>query len=1748
MSYPKLFQKGCKLLLSKQLCTLTIPEVDGHGEGFDVPVFCADGEMPYVAPIFVGSSEDAQKVYDAEVRKTHWHLNAIDARPSAAASIDSGLLQSGVRVEVTSASSGGVDVSSAPMPVGTRTRAQVINAAHTVVSKDMLAQIMQCTDIGIISVGAGGLDGFVTAGRVFGVHILGGFEKHQYRKKLHERFHGVQLGHDAKFIPAQYLQYLDSRAAELGVKRRVGIYTLPCQPYSTAGKMRGAADSRAFTVQDVLTIHANVKGDALIFENVGSTPQHHLAALQAGLEELGYHVSQCRRDASVIGNAQVRTRVFLCAIQGGPISIQKMVPRKLKCVAVGTLLDDVPSEDVFVDFDFELTDEPRVHDNKPTLMARFRGWEKVRSHWPGLGFSIHSVSGRAATLRAMTMPRREDQPAGPRGTVLWQGRPRGITVREACRIQGFSELWLEGIDDITATELIGEAVCVEHGGSILAEVLVAMFRAQKKQGPSRQAVEALEEDMDTSAPADMIDRGARAKFRVRTSHRGISREQAHRRWGHCGRDMLNMLPYLQQFVPHTHYYKYDDWHCEACELAMNIANPKPVRDVKDNGRRRIRTTKVGELVHIDPMAKQRAFSLEGHLTAMVIIDDFSRFPVVELLLRKGDLKEAFCKFCIQYYKPKRVRCDNEVADMLRAICKDKGIILEPIVPNVAHQNGTVEKFIGLLQQRARTMRMQSQVPEAFNLHAVAYAAQMMRFLPQAGNDFKTPYELANGYPHRKPGPIQAVFGCLVYVVDTRIKQLTNKLSKRTMKGVFMGLGSHERLDSNCRAVRVFCLERNALILSDPLHVTFFNDIFPFAVMRMKAPYIDDMIRVRLQTEKSPMMGAVVAFDAPLYTIVLEDGRLVRARTQAVYTWIESYRQRNKKNNKPNVPVVQNNHLSRWELGTSHLVASIAEGGDSALRESADSHCVAVRGIGSTRTHVHLEVSKYGAKDVHQHDDGRGWRGRIHMVGDTVMLPPGSASTQVIEPFIGSVVSAWLNTSCGRRTLLRNTELGDATIRAYDSQELQEVAALVQHPVQRHTLEHYAQATGQDVQLVRTLPAPVISLAFSPQSESNVLAWSVAEYAQDGAYDTLVDIDANTMREFDKPPDVENNVASVDGFIRSMDEAARENQQHDIHREPQNDRQAEKSDFRDKWAGARDKETDALMRNKVIAADTATRAEIGRGKVLSMKWVYKIKSDGTFKARLVIRGFTQREGDNTYDKDMVLSPTAHGPSVRILLASAVQLGRHVGTFDVANAFQQGEFIAGEVIFVRMPKNAGGDVRRLLTPLYGLKQSARSFNEKLTSVLTRQLGFVRAYYESSLYTYEEVNDSGNTQRLDILVHVDDGLYSTTCLAMKDRKFAELQAELQFTDECELRTYLGVDYTYDRDKGICTASSEGYFRRSFQRLHLGFMLEPDFASSVRDIPFAPDVNLSNCDDDELYEEGTCPINMRVIVGVLSYAASTTRPDLSYIVNVLASCVSAPRPKHVKAAYHVMAYIAGTLDMGIVYSRKKTNDDNDWRLEAFSDADWASETTSRRSRTGIILMMCGAPMLWKSHLQATISLSTTEAEYNALVYMGCETLYFFRLLADLGQRAIVEGVKSGGAGKAMPIRVDNKSTLRIAENPFNMRRTRHIEIRHMKVLEWVKAGLISLVYVPSADNIADIFTKASKKQVFTSNRDSILSRVGPLATTVSNETGLVSYDAGEFSELAGVKPAVSSVSEQRTSVSAVMSRLYQQIAHDSK
>jgi hypothetical protein len=60
-----------------------------------------------------------------------------------------------------------------------------------------------------------------------------------------------------------------------------------------------------------------------------------------------------------------------------------------------------------------------------------------------------------------------------------------------------------------------------------------------------------------------------------------------------------------------------------------------------------------------------------------MVDDYSRFVVVELLHRKMEVSDVFRRFCKQYYKPRRILCDNEFAGMLRTTCAELDIILEP---------------------------------------------------------------------------------------------------------------------------------------------------------------------------------------------------------------------------------------------------------------------------------------------------------------------------------------------------------------------------------------------------------------------------------------------------------------------------------------------------------------------------------------------------------------------------------------------------------------------------------------------------------------------------------------------------------------------------------------------------------------------------------------------------------------------------------------------------------------------------------------------------------------------------------------------------------------------------------------------------------------------------------------------------------------------------------------------------------------
>ena len=132
------------------------------------------------------------------------------------------------------------------------------------------------------------------------------------------------------------------------------------------------------------------------------------------------------------------------------------------------------------------------------------------------------------------------------------------------------------------------------------------------------------------------------------------------------------------------------------------------------------------------------------------------------------------------------------------------------------------------------------------------------------------------------------------------------------------------------------------------------------------------------------------------------------------------------------------------------------------------------------------------------------------------------------------------------------------------------------------------------------------------------------------------------------------------------------------------------------------------------------------------------------------------------------------------------------------------------------------------------------------------------------------------------------------------------------------------------------------------------------------------------------------------------------------------------------------------------------------YTDSDWAGDKVERKSTSGGCLFLGRSLVSWSSKKQNCVSLSTTEAEYIAAASCCAQLLWMRQTLKDYG--VICDKV---------PILCDNESAIKIAYNPVQHSKTKHIEIRHHFLRDHVKRGDIELSYVGTGDQLADIFTK---------------------------------------------------------------------------
>ncbi|KAE8665322.1 Detected protein of unknown function [Hibiscus syriacus] len=168
---------------------------------------------------------------------------------------------------------------------------------------------------------------------------------------------------------------------------------------------------------------------------------------------------------------------------------------------------------------------------------------------------------------------------------------------------------------------------------------------------------------------------------------------------------------------------------------------------------------------------------------------------------------------------------------------------------------------------------------------------------------------------------------------------------------------------------------------------------------------------------------------------------------------------------------------------------------------------------------------------------------------------------------------------------------------------------------------------------------------------------------------------------------------------------------------------------------------------------------------------------------------------------------------------------------------------------------------------------------------------------------------------------------------------------------------------------------------------------------------------------------------VGSLMYAMVCTRLDISQAVGVVSRYMHDPGEGHWQDVKWILRYLQQTVDVGLVFEQDEALGQC---TVGYVDSDYAGDLDKRRSTTGYLFTLAKAPVSWKSTLQSTVALSTTEAEYMAVSEAVKEVIWLKGLMEDLG---VVQSHIS--------LYCDSQSAIHLAKNQVYHSRTKHINLR---------------------------------------------------------------------------------------------------------
>lgn len=458
-------------------------------------------------------------------------------------------------------------------------------------------------------------------------------------------------------------------------------------------------------------------------------------------------------------------------------------------------------------------------------------------------------------------------------------------------------------------------------------------------------------------------------------------------------------------------------------------------------------------------------------------------------------------------------------------------------------------------------------------------------------------------------------------------------------------------------------------------------------------------------------------------------------------------------------------------------------------------------------------------------------------------------------------------------------------------------------------------------------------------------------------------------------------------------------------------------------------------------------------VMDCMWVFDIKWNGEGvgirdKARLVGKGYTQQLG---LDYNETWAAVTRLESVRMSVAIAAKLGLHLWQVDFVSAYLNSE--TKEDIYMRQPPGYvvhghEDEVCKLVHTIYGTMQGGHDWFETLGDGYD-ELDYYTSRADPCVRTKQ--SDDGSYTLTD--TYTDDVWGASSSREEAEHRMKELGELWEIRDVGENKYFLGMKIDQDVEKGTIRLSQRPYFENIIERFNLDHI---PLRSTPLPVGIALDNDMSPTNEAEQREMEDKPY--RRVLGSVMWAQIATRPDLSFAVSLLARFQSNPGPAHWQALMHVIGYIRSTLDFGITYSKGESI-----QPAGYVDADYGGCRDTKRSTSGYIFMMAGGPVSWSSKRQATVALSTVEAEYVSLTRAAQQMKWMYSWMEEVGLPQEKPGILKG----------DNRGAVALTKNTRNHAKVKHIDIREHYIRELVHAGDLSVEFIRGNANPADLFTK---------------------------------------------------------------------------